>query len=89
MAGHRLGWLILLATALGSAGNCHAQRAPEAGHIFPPVGQAGTTSFGREVANAGPVNPAEIIGIGFMLSDKKPGPFRLEIESIQAVSKAP
>ena len=43
MAGRRLGWLILLATALGSAGNCHAQRAPEAGHIFPPVGQAGTT----------------------------------------------
>jgi len=57
--------------------------------IRAPLANFVATSFGREVANAGPVNPAEIIGIGFMLSDKKPGPFRLEIESIQAVSKAP
>jgi monofunctional biosynthetic peptidoglycan transglycosylase len=54
--------------------------------IRAPLANFVATSFGREVASAGPVDPAEIIGVGFMLSDKKPGPFRLEIESIQAVS---
>ena len=57
--------------------------------IRAPLANFVATSFGREIVDAGPVNPAEIIGVGFMLSDKKPGPFRLEIESIQAVSPAP
>jgi hypothetical protein len=30
----------------------------------------------------GPVQPDQIVGLGFMLSDKKPGPFRLEVESV-------
>ena len=40
------------------------------------------TAFGRQIQGMGPVEPSQINGIGFMLSDKKPGPFRLEIESV-------
>jgi NADH dehydrogenase [ubiquinone] 1 alpha subcomplex assembly factor 1 len=44
------------------------------------------TSFGRQVQGMGPVEPSQINGLGFMLSDKKPGPFWLEIESIRVVN---
>jgi NADH dehydrogenase [ubiquinone] 1 alpha subcomplex assembly factor 1 len=40
------------------------------------------TSFGRRVQGMGPVDPSQIRGIGFMLSDKKPGPFQLQVRSI-------
>jgi monofunctional biosynthetic peptidoglycan transglycosylase len=45
------------------------------------------TSFGRIVRNAAPLNPSEITSVGFLLSDKKAGPFKLEVEWIKA-SKA-
>ena len=41
------------------------------------------TSFGRVVKDAGPVAPKEINALGFMLSDKKAGPFKMEIEWIK------
>ena len=47
------------------------------------------TSFGRRVAGMGAVDPGEITGLGFMLSDKRPGPFRLEVESIEVQSGPP
>lgn len=37
------------------------------------------TSFGRRVQGLGPVEPDQINGLGFMLSDKKAGPFALEV----------
>jgi NADH dehydrogenase [ubiquinone] 1 alpha subcomplex assembly factor 1 len=37
------------------------------------------TSFGRQVQGMGPVEPEQITSIGFMLSDKKPGKFRLNV----------
>jgi monofunctional biosynthetic peptidoglycan transglycosylase len=37
---------------------------------------------GRPVAGAGAVEPAAIRQIGFMLADRAPGPFALEIQSI-------
>jgi NADH dehydrogenase [ubiquinone] 1 alpha subcomplex assembly factor 1 len=40
------------------------------------------TSFGRRVGGMGPVDPSQINGLGVMLSDKKPGKFQLQIESI-------
>lgn len=43
-------------------------------------------SFGRIIRNA-VLNPREIDSVGFTLSDKMPGPFRLEIESIMSVSQ--
>ena len=41
------------------------------------------TSFGRVVREAGAVNPDEVTSIGFLLGDKKAGPFRMEVESIK------
>ena len=37
---------------------------------------------GRPVHNAGPVIPGQVRQIGFLLADKTPGPFRLEVRSI-------
>lgn len=39
-------------------------------------------SFGRVVTDAGPVNPEEITAVGFMLADKRAGPFKMEVERI-------
>jgi hypothetical protein len=37
------------------------------------------TSFGNRVQGMGPVEPDQINSFGFMLSDKNPGPFALEV----------
>ena len=49
-----------------------------------PLDKFYATSFGRVVKNAGQVNPTSVNGIGFMLGDKKAGPFKMEIEWIKA-----
>jgi NADH dehydrogenase [ubiquinone] 1 alpha subcomplex assembly factor 1 len=41
------------------------------------------TAFGRRVQGMGPVEPSQIRGLGFMLSDKKPGPFQIDVEWIK------
>lgn len=41
------------------------------------------TAYGRRVA-AAPIRGRDIRSVGFTLADKQPGPFRLEISSIQA-----
>ena len=48
-----------------------------------PLDNFEATSFGRAVMGAGLVKPEDVNSLGFMLSDKKAGPFKLEIESIQ------
>ena len=48
-----------------------------------PLDKFEATSFGRVVKDAGPVDPKEVNALGFMLSDKKAGPFKVEIESIK------
>jgi monofunctional biosynthetic peptidoglycan transglycosylase len=48
-----------------------------------PLDKFEATSFGRVVKDAGPVDPKEVNSLGFMLSDKKAGSFKMEIESIQ------
>ena len=48
-----------------------------------PLDKFEATSFGRLVKNAGPVNPTSVNGLGFMLSDKKAGPFKMEVEWIR------
>ena len=48
-----------------------------------PLDKFEATSFGRVVKDAGPVKPEEVSAIGFMLSDKNAGPFKMEIESIK------
>jgi len=52
-----------------------------------PLDEFEATSFGRAVKSAGAVKPAEINAIGFMLGDKKAGPFKLEIEWIKLERK--
>lgn len=51
-----------------------------------PLKKFVATSFGRIVSNAGPVNPEQVTSIGFLLGDKKAGPFKLEIDWIKAES---
>ena len=48
-----------------------------------PLDKFEATSFGQVVKNAGQVKPTSVNGLGFILSDKKAGPFKLEIESIK------
>ena len=48
-----------------------------------PLDKFEATSFGRIVKNAGLVKPEEINSLGFMLGDKKAGPFKMEIEWIK------
>ena len=48
-----------------------------------PLDKFEATSFGRVIKDAGAVNPEEVNALGFMLSDKKAGPFKMEIESIE------
>ena len=47
------------------------------------------TAFGRRVQGMGPVGPDQINGFGFMLSDKKPGKFRMQVESVKVERAAP
>lgn len=49
-----------------------------------PLNKFVATSFGRIVSNAAPLNPEEINSVGFLLSDKKAGPFQLEVEWVKA-----
>ncbi len=48
-----------------------------------PLDKFEATSFGRVVKDAGPVDPKDVNSLGFMLSDKKAGSFKMEIESIK------
>ena len=45
-----------------------------------PLDEFVPTSFGNRVEGMAPVEPDQINSLGFMLSDKKPGPFKLEVE---------
>jgi len=50
-----------------------------------PLDKFEATSFGRPVKDAGAVKPEEINALGFMLGDKKAGPFQMEVEWIKVV----
>jgi NADH dehydrogenase [ubiquinone] 1 alpha subcomplex assembly factor 1 len=41
------------------------------------------TAFGRRVQGMGPVVPSQINGLGFMLSDTKPGNFQMQVEWVK------
>jgi NADH dehydrogenase [ubiquinone] 1 alpha subcomplex assembly factor 1 len=45
------------------------------------------TAFGRRVQGMGPVEPEQINGLGFMLSDKKAGPFKMQVEWVKVERK--
>jgi len=46
------------------------------------------TAFGNRVQGMGPVEPEQINSLGFMLSDKKLGPFKLEVEWVKITPAA-
>ena len=46
------------------------------------------TSFGRVVENYQPFNPSKVEAVGFLLTDKKAGPFKLEVAWIKGIPKA-
>ena len=48
-----------------------------------PLGQVRGDLVRQGLEDAGPVNPKEVNAVGFMLSDKKAGAFKMEIESIK------
>lgn len=48
-----------------------------------PLEKTEATWFGRVMKDAGPIDPQEINAVGFMLGDKKAGPFKLEIEWVK------
>lgn len=48
-----------------------------------PLDAFEATSFGKVAKDAGKVDPNEVNAVGFTLSDKKAGPFKLEIEWIK------
>ena len=43
------------------------------------------TAFGRRVQGMGPVEPSQINGLGFMLADKNPGTFRMQVEWVSVL----
>ena len=53
-----------------------------------PLKELQATSFGRPVKDAGPVEASKVNSIGFLLADKKAGPFKLEVEWIKVVRAA-
>lgn len=52
---------------------------------FVPTSKFVRQSFGRPFPDI-PLNPSDVNSIGFTLSDKNPGPFKLEIEYVRATS---
>ena len=50
-----------------------------------PLDEFEATSFGRVVKEAGAVKPEEVNALGFLLGDKKAGPFKLEVEWIKVM----
>ena len=48
-----------------------------------PLDAFEATSFGQVVKEAGAVEPEEVNSVGFLLGDKKAGPFKMEVEWIK------
>jgi len=43
------------------------------------LGRFEATSFGRVLRDVGPVDSGSVTSIGFLLAEKAPGPFALEV----------
>lgn len=50
-----------------------------------PLDKFEATAFGEVIEDAGAVKPGEVNAVGFLLSDKKAGPFKLEVAWIKRV----
>lgn len=54
--------------------------------VATPLDRFEATSFGEVLRRAGPVDPRNVTSIGFLLADKRPGSFLLEVEWISVVA---
>jgi hypothetical protein len=54
-----------------------------------PLGSFAPKHRGRAVPDAPPLDPARIVTLGFLISDRQVGPFRLEVRAIDFVTEAP
>jgi len=50
-----------------------------------PLDRFEATSFGRVLRGAGPVDPRSVTSIGFLLAEKTPGPFVLEVAWVKVL----
>ena len=50
-----------------------------------PLDRFEATSFGRVLPEVGPVDPRGVTSVGFLLAEKAPGPFALEVAWITAL----
>jgi NADH dehydrogenase [ubiquinone] 1 alpha subcomplex assembly factor 1 len=53
-----------------------------------PFNDLKATSFGEVVENGKPLNSSNVEAVGFVLADKKAGPFKLEVAWIKGTPKA-
>jgi len=70
----------------GSFRASFATRDEEWTETYIPTSEFVRQSFGRPYPNT-PLRPHRISSLGFTLSDKNPGPFRLEIDYVKAVAR--
>jgi NADH dehydrogenase [ubiquinone] 1 alpha subcomplex assembly factor 1 len=52
-----------------------------------PLDRFEATSFGKVLPGEGPVDPQRVTSIGFLLAEKKPGPFALEVAWIKVLPR--
>ena len=50
-----------------------------------PLDRFEATSFGRVMREAGPIDPGSVTSVGFLLAEKAPGPFLLEVAWINTL----
>jgi len=62
-----------------------AARTPGEPRGILPLDRFEATSFGRVLRGAGPVDPRSVTSIGFLLAEKTPGPFALEVGWIKVL----
>ncbi|VTS05459.1 CIA30 family protein [Tuwongella immobilis] len=63
----------------------HVATSAEWGSVEIPLREMVATSFGREQPQLGPMNASQAVAVGWMLSDKSPGAFWLEVSQIEVV----
>jgi NADH dehydrogenase [ubiquinone] 1 alpha subcomplex assembly factor 1 len=60
-------------------------RAGEWIEVAVPLDRFEATSFGRALRGVGPADPRSVTSIGFLLAEKTPGPFALEVAWIKVL----
>ncbi len=62
-------------------------RAGEWIEVAVPLDRFEATSFGRVLRGADPVDPRNVLSVGFLLAEKAPGPFVLEVAWIKVLRR--